>query len=293
MGGLRKKLPFTFIAAVIGGRGVGGLPLTSGYLSKDGILIQAFEWSDGKSAWLKIIPVLALLTSWLTAFYVARLIFKVFFGDFRLLSIHPKLKLHLTDGGWQYKLPLALLAVCCLFPLFSFNPFSYQQGWLFKGLNISRITKFESIYHLTIPVLVNVVSLVVLYLAYVIYVKQNSFAFSQTGFFYRLSYNQWYFDKIYKRVFVNPILGLGKCCFWFDKNIIDGFIHLLQKTSNLIADITAWTDKYLVDGFLHLMAAIVQSIGNFARKFQSGKVQYYLFSMLAIVLALVILKILI
>lgn len=292
MGGLRKKLPLTFIVAVIAGLALIGLPLTSGYLSKDGILIQAFEWSEGKSLWLKIIPVTALVTSWLTAFYVARLIFKVFFGDFRLLNIHPKLKLHLTDGGWQYKLPVTFLAVCCLFPLFSFNPFSYEQGWLFKGLNIARITKFESIYHLVIPVLVNVISLVVLYAAYAIYVKQNSFAFSQTGFFYRLSYNQWYIDKIYKRVFVKPVLGLGKTLFWFDKNVIDGFIHLLASMAGCVARFSAWADKYIVDGFLHLLAAIVQSIGNFARKFQGGKVQYYLFSMLVIVLALFLFKIL-
>jgi NADH-quinone oxidoreductase subunit L len=48
MGGLRKKLPLNFIAALIGGLALVGLPLTSGYLSKDGILIQAFDWSDNK-----------------------------------------------------------------------------------------------------------------------------------------------------------------------------------------------------------------------------------------------------
>ncbi len=293
MDGLSKKLPLTFVVAVIAGLALVGLPLTSGYLSKDGILIQAFEWSDGKSVWLKIIPVVALITSWLTAFYVSRLIFKVFFGDFRLQNIYPNLKLHMSDGGWQYKVPVVLLAVCCLFPLFSFNPFSYETSWLFHGLNISRVTKFESIYHLIIPVLVNLVSLVVLYLAYVIYAKQNGFAFSQTGFFYRLSYNQWYVDKIYKRVFVKPVLGLGKTLFWFDKNIIDGFVHLLARMADCVARFSAWTDKYIVDGFLHLLAAIVQSIGNFARKFQGGKVQYYLFSMLVIVLALFLFKILI
>jgi NADH-quinone oxidoreductase subunit L len=63
--------------------------------------------------------------------------------------------------------------------------------------------------------------------------------------------------------------------------------------SRCVAGFAAWADKYIVDGFLHLMAAIVQSIGNFARKFQGGKVQYYLFSMLAIVLLMFILKILI
>ncbi|WP_439698944.1 NADH-quinone oxidoreductase subunit L [Mucilaginibacter sp. AW1-7] len=293
MGGLRKKLPLTFVVALIGGLALIGLPLTSGYLSKDGILIQAFEWSDGKAAWFKIIPIMALLTSWLTAFYVARLIFKVFFGEFRLSKTYPNLKFHMADGGWQYKLPLVLLAVCCFFPLFSFTPFSYQKSWLFQGTNISPISKFESIYHLTIPALVNIFSLLVIYAAYAIYIKQSSFAFPQTGLLYRLSYNQWYFDKIYKRVFVKPVLGLGKFLYWFDKNIIDGFIHLLATMSRCVASFAAWADKYIVDGFLHLMAAIVQGIGNFARKFQGGKVQYYLFSMLAIVLLLFILKILI
>lgn len=293
MGGLRKKLPLTFIVALIGGLALVGLPLTSGYLSKDGILIQTFEWIDGKAAWFKIIPIMALLTSWLTAFYVARLIFKVFFGQFRLSQIYPGLKIHMGDGGWQYKLPLVLLALCCFFPLFSFNPFGYEQAWLSSGLRLHGLAKFESIYHVTIPTLVNIFSLLVIYAAYTIYVKQSSFAFPQTGFFYRLSYNQWYFDKIYKRVFVKPVLGLGKFMYWFDKNIIDGFIHLLAAVSRYVAGFAAWADKYIVDGFLHLVAAIVQSIGNFARKFQGGKVQYYLFSMLAIVLLLFILKILI
>jgi NADH-quinone oxidoreductase subunit L len=293
MGGLRKKLPLTFIAAVVGSLALIGIPLTSGYLSKDGILIQAFEWSEGRSAWLKLIPAGALFTSWLTAFYVSRLIVKVFFGEFRLLKSNPQIKFHISDGGWQYKLPLILLAVCSLFPLFSFNPFFYESAWLFNGLKPAEFLARENIYHTIIPIGVNILSVFVMYAAYAIYVKQNTFSFPQTGFLYRLSYNQWYLDKIYKKAIVKPILGLGKTCFWFDRNIIDGLIHLIERTSRMVASIAAWSDKYIVDGFLHSMAALVQSIGNFARKFQNGKVQYYLYSMLLIVLVLFILKILI
>jgi len=116
MGGLRKKMPLTFITALIGGLALIGLPFTSGYLSKDGILIQAFEWSEGKSFVYMLIPVFALLTTWLTAFYVTRLIVKVFFGDLRLLKTYPSAKLHITDGGWQYSVPLVILAIGSLFP---------------------------------------------------------------------------------------------------------------------------------------------------------------------------------
>jgi NADH-quinone oxidoreductase subunit L len=293
MGGLRKKLPLTFIVAIVGSLALIGIPLTSGYLSKDGILIQAFEWSEGRSAWLKLIPAGALFTSWLTAFYVSRLIVKVFFGEFRLLKHHPEIKIHIGDGGWQYRIPLILLAICSLFPLFSLNPFFYEKAWLFESLKPAEFMARENIYHTIIPIGVNILSVFVMYAAYTIYVKRNTFSFPQTGFFYRLSYNQWYLDKIYKKVIVKPILGLGKTCFWFDRNIIDGLIHSIERLSRKIADLTAWCDKYIVDGFLHLMAALVQSIGNFARKFQNGKVQYYLYSMLLIVLVLFILKILI
>ncbi|MEZ2337786.1 NADH-quinone oxidoreductase subunit L [Mucilaginibacter sp. RCC_168] len=293
MGGLRKKLPITFVAAVIGALALVGLPLTSGYLSKDGILIQAFEWSDGHNAWFKIIPLMTLLTSWLTAFYVGRLIFKVFFGEFRLLKNNPDVKLHLSDGNWPFTLPLVLLAICCLFPLFSFNPFSYEHSWLFEGLRSSAHSTGEDIYHRLVPISVNVISLLVLFAAYRIYVRESGFTFSQRGYFYRLSYNQWYIDNLYKRIIVNPVLRLGSACFWIDRTVVDGFLHLLARISGAVARLAAWTDEYIVDGFLHLLAAIVQSIGNFARKFQSGKVQYYLFSMLVIVLLLFILKILI
>ncbi len=293
MGGLRKKLPLTFIVAIVGSLALIGIPLTSGYLSKDGILIQAFEWSEGRSAWLKLIPAGALFTSWLTAFYVSRLIVKVFFGEFRLLKSNPEIKFHISDGGWQYKLPLILLAVCSLFPLFSLNPFFYEKAWLFESLKPANFMARENIYHTIIPIGVNILSVFVMYAAYAIYVKKNAFSFPQTGFLYRLSYNQWYLDKIYKKVIVKPVLGLGKTCFWFDRNIIDGLIHLIERTSRMMANLAAWCDKYIVDGFLHLTAALMQSIGNFARKFQNGKVQYYLYSMLLIVLVLFILKILI
>ncbi|NHA04688.1 NADH-quinone oxidoreductase subunit L [Mucilaginibacter sp. HC2] len=293
MGGLHKKLPLTFIAAVIGALALVGLPLTSGYLSKDGILIQAFDWSERQNGWFKIVPVTALLTSLLTAFYVSRLIFKVFFGEFRLLKSNPDIKLHLSDGGWPYKLPLVLLAVCCLFPVFSFNPFSFEHTWLYMGLAHPHFPKLESSYHRIIPKVVTVLNLLVLLEAYRMYVQAKRFKFPQRGFFYRLSYNQWYIDSLYKRAIVNPALRLGSICFWIDRTLVDGLLHLLARISGAIAKLAAWADEYIVDGFLHLLAAIVQSIGNFARKFQSGKVQYYLFSMLVIVLLLFILKILI
>ena len=290
MGGLRKKLPFTFIAAIIGGLALIGLPLTSGYLSKDSILIQSFEWSEGRDGIFKLIPIFALLTTWVTAFYVSRLIVRVFFGELRALKDKPVINLRFTEGGWQYKLPLVLLALGCLFPLFSVNPLLYEQAWLFKGFTQAGGLERMDVYHTLIVAGVNILSLLIMYGAYVIYIKRKDNFFPQTGFLFRLSFNEWYFDKIYNKIIVKPIFALSRSIFWFDRNIIDGFINLLAKTGLIISKVCAWTDRYLIDGFLNLLVAIVESIGNFARKFQGGKVQYYLFSMLVIILALFILK---
>ena len=292
MGGLRKKLPFTFVVAVIAGLALVGLPFTSGYLSKDGILVHAFEWSEDSLGQFIFVPIIALITSWLTAFYVARLIVKVFFGEFRLLKMNPNLKIHISDGGWQYKVPLAFLAVCCLFPLFSFNPFLYENSWLFEGLSANFLVR-KNMYHTIIPAFVNVFAVVVMYGAYALYVKRNAWSFPQTGFLYRLSFNEWYIDRFYNRVIVKLVMQFSNALYWFDRTVIDGFLNLLQWLTLKIAGLTTWFDKYIVDGLLHLFAAIVQAIGNFARRFQNGKVQYYLFSMLLVVIVVFILKILI
>ncbi|MEO7216229.1 NADH-quinone oxidoreductase subunit L [Mucilaginibacter sp.] len=290
MGGLRKKLPLTFIAALIGGVALIGLPFTSGFLSKDGILVQAFNWCDSKNPLLSVIPIGAEFTSWLTAFYVTRLIIKVFFGEFRLQKMNPHIHIHIGDGDWRYKLPLIFLGLCCLFPLISFNPFSYESTWLYKAFLPERHEEQRSLYTVMVPVFVNVLNVGVIYCAYVIYAKRNTWSAPQNGLLYRISFNEWYIDRFYKRIIVKFVIWLSGALYWVDRKVIDGFVHLLESIGLCIAKATAWCDKYIVDGVLWLAAQLVQYIGNFARRFQGGKVQYYLYSMLLAVIAVFILK---
>ncbi len=293
MGGLRKKMPLTFIAALIGGLALVGFIFTSGYLSKDGILIQSFEWAERKHWLFQLIPIGAIITSLMTAFYVTRLIVKVFFGEFKLAEINPHIKLHVSDGGWQYKLPLVFLSICCLFPVFSLNPVLYEHAWLLNGF--PRITGLDrvNIYHTIVPVGVNILSLFIMYWGYSVYIMQKAVPFPEGGWLFRISYHEWYIDKIYNKIIIAPVLALGKLARWSDINIIDGFIHLLQRIGIACSKVADWSDRYIIDGFLHLIASTVLGIGNFARSFQGGRVQYYLFSMLAIILAIFLFKILI
>ncbi|TWR25911.1 NADH-quinone oxidoreductase subunit L [Mucilaginibacter pallidiroseus] len=291
MGGLRKKLPLTFLVTIIGALALIGLPLTSGYLSKDGILIHSFEWSEDNVNRFAFVPVMAVITTWITAFYVTRMVVKVFFGELQLLKSNPALSLHLTDGGLLYKLPLIFLALCSLFPLFSFNPLSYEHSWLFNGLASNFLVQKNN-YHLFVPIIVGLGSVTTMYMAYLSYGK-HKWAFPQGGFFNRLSSNEWYIDAFYSRVVVKGVLAFSCALYWFDKNIVDGLVHLLERIGLFLSRVSAWFDKYIVDGLLHTVAAIVEAIGNFARRFQNGKVQYYLYSMLLAVVIVFVLKLLI
>ncbi|MES2379143.1 MAG: NADH-quinone oxidoreductase subunit L [Bacteroidota bacterium] len=287
MGGLRKKLPVTFWVAIVAALALIGIPFTSGFLSKDGILIQAVDWSDNKSAIFRLIPIGAILTTLLTGFYVTRLIAKVFFGDFRLEQFHPHIKYHCSDNGWQYRTPLLMLALGSLFPLFSLNPFIYEHAWVFTGFSTNHLERIN-IYHTIIPVGVNILSLYVLYWAWAVYTGRKILVFPQTGFLFHLSYREWYIDRFYNRVIVSGVMSLSKAVSWVDRKVIDGFINGLSNLTVRVAKIAAWFDYNIIDGISRLLAFIVQITGNFVRRFQGGKVQYYLFSMLAIVLALII-----
>jgi len=287
MGGLRKKLPITFWVAVIAGFALIGLPFTSGYLSKDGILVQAVDWSDSKSVWYRLIPIGAIVTTWLTAFYVIRLITKVFCGDFRLEQFHPHVKYHVSDGSLQYKLPLVLLAAASLFPIFSLNPVLYERAWLFTGFGSIHLERVN-IYHTIVPVGVNILSLFLMYWAWAVYSGRKLMVFPQTGFLFHLSYREWYIDQFYNKVIVRGVMALSAALSWIDRKVIDGFINGLANVMVAIAKIAAWFDYNVIDGISRLLTFIVQITGNFVRRFQGGKVQYYLFSMLAIVLALII-----
>lgn len=291
MGGLRKSLPFTFIAALIGGWALVGLPLSSGYLSKDSILIQTFVWADGKAGIFEIVPIFGLLTAGITAFYVARLIIKVFMDKPRFVHFKAG-SLHVPDGdgGLLYKIPLGFLALCSLFPLFSPNLLIFERSWMMSGFRLNGGMDRGDIYHTILPAVTNALILAVIGCCYVIYIRKKNNPFPQKGFLYNFSFGEWYINDAQQKLVVKPVITIGRALFWYDRRVIDGIIHLLVKTVTAFSRLAAWVDHNIIDGFLNLLALIVKAIGSFFRRFQGGKVQYYLFSMLAVLLALFIIK---
>lgn len=289
MGGLRKTMPFTFAAMMIASLALSGIPLTSGYLSKDAILIQSFEWAEGRGGLSRLVPVAALLSSWLTVFYIARLIFKVFFGNFRLEE-HFKRTLTVHEAPPAMKYVLIILSFFCLYPFFGSNPLLFEDVWLLGGLPAEDTMSRVNVFHTVIPAGVSILSLLLIYLAWRWYVQEKKKPDFSAYPVFALAKNEWYFDKFYSKIIVGGVLVLAKKIREFDQFAVDGIVLLAGKVTIALSAIAAWTDKYLVDGVVNGAAFVTGVIGRFLRHFQSGRLQHYFVTMLLVILAFFIFK---
>lgn len=148
MGGLRRNMPWTFVTFVVATLALAGLPLTSGFMSKDAILAGAIGFAETEGAWFYyIIPVLGFFSAMLTAFYMGRQIWLVFFGESRThlkpADPHADHGAHSHDGheeehhgvhevAWNMRLPLVILATLSIFIVYSPDPLDGGKGWFMK-----------------------------------------------------------------------------------------------------------------------------------------------------------------
>lgn len=286
MGGLRHYMPKTFVLMCIASLALAGFPLTSGYLSKDSIVISSFEWALSKGNLYLIIPAILILVSILTAFYIGRLLFKAFFGEFRLLKqLQGKLLDHpLHEAPKTMLIPMFVLGLFCLFPVFSFNPFSYHDSWLMDGLLLDEYAFAPShSAHLIIPAILLLGSVIGWIIGWKWYV-QNKYPLNPASQALKAAFNQGYINEFYQAVFVNGILKLAQFCYWFDRHIVDAFVSLIQFIVLSLSQLSVWIDKYIVDGFVNTVATVAYWTGNQVRLVQNGKIQTALYSVFLLVL---------
>lgn len=288
MGGLRKYMPVTFVTMAIGALALVALPLTSGYLSKDAILIQSFEWAEGEGGWYRLIPVSAMITSWLTAFYISRLIFKVFFGEFRLSALTGDLHVHEAPAAMKYV--MVILSIFCLFPVFSWNPLLFEDAWILKGFPaVEGMTRINA-FHTVIPAAVNLISLALIMLCFRWYGSGKAAPDYSANALFRFSQGQWHFDRFYSSVLVSGTTTFAGLLYWVDRYIIDGVVNSAASLGTLLSSVARWLDRHVVDGLVNFSAYFAGIVGNFVRHFQTGRLQHYLVTMLIIILTLFIFK---
>ncbi len=128
MGGLRKKMPITYWSFVIFSLSISGIPLTSGFLSKDNILAGSFAYGVLTGNYL--IPIIGYAVVFLTAMYMFRLIIMTFHGEPRDHHAYE----HAKESPKVMTIPLIVLASLSIFVFYSFNPFNPDNGWFLKAV---------------------------------------------------------------------------------------------------------------------------------------------------------------
>ena len=123
MGGLRKKMPLTYATFLIATLAISGVPLTSGFLSKDGILAGTLAFSKLTGYW--VFPVVGYFVAALTAFYMFRLVIITFHGE-----PNDKEKFeHVHESPYSMVIPLVVLSTLSIFIWYTPNPISADAGW--------------------------------------------------------------------------------------------------------------------------------------------------------------------
>ena len=274
MGGISRDMPRTFMLMGIAALALAGFPLTSAYLSKDAIVISAFEWAAAQGKVFFAIPILLIIVSLLTAFYIGRLWFKTFLGKSRIPGSGER-QTRLHEASKTMLTPMIFLAIGSLFFVFSTHPFSYQSAFIMDGLSTTYTFNEIASLHTIIPLVLVIGSVGSWLLGWRWYV-QNKYPLRPQNMWITVAEKQLGLDTFYARTFVRGTRSLSHISYWWDKHIIDGFINVLVTFTKDMANLIQWIDKYIVDGIVNTLAGAVYYTGHLLRWVQNGRIQNYL-----------------
>jgi NADH-quinone oxidoreductase subunit L len=242
MGGLSKKIPWTFGTMLVATLAITGIPFFAGFFSKDAILLAAFQIPGGHPLYA-----VGLLTALLTSFYMFRLIFLTFHGKAR----YDERKVHVHESPWSMLGPLVVLAVLSFvggwfaLPAFFQGPdyFSNFLAPVFGGHESAEVLGGATAHTLELTLAFVAVSaaLAGLGVAYWLYLsrpsKPGELAKSMKGLYTTLL-NKYYVDELYAVAIVKPLLWISTNVFWktVDVGGIDGAVNGVAEGLTAVGD---------------------------------------------------------
>ncbi|MGB9592589.1 MAG: NADH-quinone oxidoreductase subunit L [Anaerolineae bacterium] len=256
MGGLRHKIPVTFWTFLFAALAIAGFPGLAGFFSKDEILWQTF--ANGKT----LLWALALLTAGLTAFYIFRLVFTVFYGESR---VDKKVAAHIHESPRVMTVPMAILALLSVIGGYIGVPkilgggnwiehyLEGSLGWHTPDAVVAETAQASAGTEWALLILSVIVALAGIGLAYVFYVRRTDLptrVAKSLGGLYTFVYNKYKVDEFYMAVIVKPLRAVGK----FFAESVDGPV---------------------VDGIAEGIAALVALIGRGLQVLQTGLARNY------------------
>jgi NADH-quinone oxidoreductase subunit L len=251
MGGLWRKIPFTFAVMCIGTLALTGFPLFAGSFSKDAVIESAYASHNPLASYAFSLTVFSAA---LTAFYSWRLIFKTFFGE-------PHDQEHYEaahESPFWMLIPLFVLAAGSILSGFPFKELFAGHGVeeFFREslkMNPHILEDMETIPApiKSLPFVMMVIGTVISYLFYIRRPYLPEELASQQPMLYQFLLNKWYFDELYDLIFVNPTKAIGRFLWKYgDGWLIDGFgpdgvsARVLDVTRNVVKIQTGYLYHY-------------------------------------------------
>jgi NADH-quinone oxidoreductase subunit L len=320
MGGLYPRMKITALTMLAGVLAIAGMPLLSGWYSKDAILAQAIGFASVHRPHLLLFA-LPLLTAGLTTFYMFRMWFMTFTGKPRDHHVHE----HAHESPWLMTVPLMALAACSIGVAWGWPPWDAKQSALEHFLHHSQPDAVQADFGTVVEAgevweggrviaseqtlkservaadelhdlagylaLVSVVLGVVFAAAIYYYrVLDPADAREQFPAVHSFLTHKWYFDELYSAVLVRPALVVSSWCKAFDLKVIDGFLDGTARLTILVSRWDGLFDKYVVDGMVNVVGDTFWSVGARLREVQTGYLRsYILFLGLAAIAVFVIL----
>ena len=302
MGGFKNKMPITYFSMLVSTLAIAGVPLFSGFLSKDAILAGTLSFAQHNPMHF-LLPFFGFLAAALTAFYMFRLIFMTFHGRPNIKSIIKDIH----ESPKQMTGPIVLLGSLSFFIFYTlpknFNPMK-DKGWFTDliiprnsavpgSLTANEIADYAHHAHYLAMGLSLVVASLGILSAYLIYQRKVISAKNiseRFGFFYDWSLNKFYFDENYNRYLYQPFLRLAHTISWIDWEFYDKyFINGFGKLTKLLSTISGKFDYSGIDqGFVDGFGRASNIVGKLLRNVQTGRLQNYLLFVVAGILIIII-----
>lgn len=244
MGGLRKKMPVTFAAMTIGVLAISGIPPFAGFFSKDEILAAAAQVSPA-------LYILATITAFMTAFYMARLLFVAFMGQ----PANQEAYDHAHEVGWFMRVPLIVLSVL-----------SVVSGIWAHMAGFGDWVRFGAPAHEGMNLMIagtsTLLAVIALALAWKVYVAKswNADALAEKwGVLYQLSFHKFYIDEIYAALIKFFVDGIAKVLYWIDVHIVDGIVNALGGLVRAVSEMLSPAENGQVQSYagVYLFGVIV------------------------------------
>ncbi|HYZ92456.1 MAG TPA: NADH-quinone oxidoreductase subunit L [Actinomycetota bacterium] len=277
MGGLRRFMPVTYATFIIGSLALAGVPPFAGFWSKDEIVAASFESGN------RFVFVAALITAFLTAFYMARACTLTFFGRYRRMPIAGGADDDHAGHASPHESPPSMTG-----PLIVLGVLSVVGGWVGTPVNnlFAEWFHFEGAHHGEfvgwIAVLSIIIALAGIGLGVAMY-RNAEFGFGvleplkKLGPLFRAAERRFYFDDVYLGLFVRPVqYPLAKFVYRrLDQKLIDGVVNAAGSGTVLTGRATRSVDEHAVDGVVNGAAWLTDKLSFGLRRTQTGNVQRY------------------